>query len=250
MAAPGLGVQQEQEAFLVESDTGLAHRIRFGRISDVGLPDTDVPVGQPAVSLPTEDDPSGAHDLAVAAALADVVSPGACWPLVGKRSSPARRWVVPAAAAVLALLILAAAGSIRDGALRSGAEQERIARAAMTDDLDRVLGDKEQAERLLTLLEDGVASATEEWDSLLPLLADAHAALDSRGFLYRIEVGPGALTVAGESANETSLLERLEGSDRLTAASFTAPLRPSQADDSLRIFAVRAERVRDAGGTR
>jgi len=248
MAMLGLGLQGREEAVVCESggpsSPPMHRRLRFGRPIDAGEPAPTV--RSDAALLPDEsnaDEPErvGPVDLALAAALIRETAPGEYAPLIGQTPSPARRWAPPAILGAAAALLLLAAGPTFAARLDRATDAMEEQRRAMEEEVERVLDLRARAERFSTLLEQGVASPTRRWRSVLTPLVDMHEAFGAAGFVHRLEIRAESVSVRGEAPQATAVLERLESSDLLTGAAFTSPVSKAGEADVLEIRAERRE---------
>ncbi|MEC9372627.1 MAG: hypothetical protein VYC34_02240 [Planctomycetota bacterium] len=253
MAMLGLGLQHEARSEVVEPAPGgfaTAHRLAWGRPVEIGAPDAPAESGaeaQKRIVLPGgEGDASSEavtwHDLAVAAALAPEVAPDAYSPLVGRTPSARTRWIPAAAAAVVALGLFVAAGQVYAARLEQGAEAARDQQQRLEDEVRAAHELRRQAERRMQLLDEGIAASTSDWRSVLPAIADVHAALGEDGHLRRLQLGPDSILLGGEAPNAGALLERLEESERLQGATLISPVSKSS-QSGWDVFDVRINRI-------
>jgi hypothetical protein len=252
MAALGLDLRRHEAAGVLETDAGAPVVHRFEHGLPVSSGDSEglearfaLPSETPAPSGVTQVTPA---ELCVAAAVAERCASEVYRPLLGRSPSRAWRWAPTGVAAALAIAAALAAGPLYASRLERGAAEAQAERAAMMDDHRELLRVRQRAERLAALLERGVGRATANWDSVLPAVDDAHAALTRAGFLYRLELTDASLTMVGESDEVRSVLQRLDASPHLRGAALAAPLTASPSAEGLDVFTIRAERVRAGGG--
>ena len=248
MATLGLGLQDRARAAVLEP-VGMGDWLRHEFVR--GVP---VRAAEPVTDLQTESRdavilPGGALtptvtgvDLAVAAALASFVAPGAFAPILGR--APGRRieWVAPAAALAAALALFIAAPAVTRARLGASVLHLKAEQTALVEPFARVRDLRRDTERLTRLIDSAVTPATAGWASVLPAIAEAQAALPKDGFLYRIEIDAKGVTISGEAPDAPTILGRLEASPSLTAARRTGPLAPSP-EPGLDIFEMRADRA-------
>lgn len=236
MAALGLPVQGEAAASVVESDGAVEVSLELAH----GLPvETDAPAPRSSNIHRLSTDGAAAR-LAVAAARASRVAPRAFVPLVGNRSAIWPRYTASVAYLAVAAALLALAPVLWNARLEAGADRAASDRAAIQDAFHSAQETRAEFERTAALCA-AFDEASGEWASVLPPLRDAVAALGDNGFLYRLQLEAGVLTITGESANPGTVLERLEASPSLAGARSTAPLTNSPTDPTLRVFTVRSE---------
>lgn len=252
MAMLGLGGQARDTMEIVDTSVAgdrLVHTLARGLAVSIAEP-TDDEAAASALTLPdgagNNADVSGV-ELAIAAALASFVAPGAFAPLLGPTPSRRIEWVAPVAAALLAASLMISAPMIGQSRLRAGVDRLRTRRLAMQDRFNQVRTLREDAERLARLL-DETTSVTDEWRSVLPVIAEVQAALPDDGFLYRIVVDEQSVTISGEASDAPAVLQRMEASPLLASARRTGVLFPST-EPGLDIFEMRAQR-RDREGDR
>jgi len=243
----GLGKQLEPTTEFVEAASPtdrLRHTLKYGL--PVALAEqSDSENMDSAISLPCSDtvdcDVSG-EELAIAAALASLVAPGAFAPLLGPKPTRRIEWVAPAAAAMLTVILAVSAPMILRSRLHAGVDQLRTQQASMQDQFEKVRLLRRDTERLIRLL-DETATVTADWNSVLPVIAQAQSALPADSFLYRMTIDDQSLTISGETSDAAQVLERLEASPLLESARRTGALVPSS-EAGLNIFEMRAERRR------
>ncbi len=237
IAAIGLGLQHEENSAVVEPD-GSAHLLRWGRLTAI---DANAPDGAATTTL-TDDD---AEDLAVAAALAGVVAPGAFRPITGAAPKQPKRWLAPAACAALALGLLYGASVMSANRYEAGIEAERQQQQAMADDLAETQSLRLETERLTRLLNDGVAATVVDWRALTPALIEAQASIPADGSLHRLDLDRQSVSLRGETRDAGAALGALEASAAFTGAAFTAPV--SKTPDGSDVFELRADRPASRG---
>ncbi|MBL0928218.1 MAG: PilN domain-containing protein [Phycisphaerales bacterium] len=250
IALLGLGLQHEAEAVVAEASPAgppLAHRLRFGRIAELASPAG--PSERFAASLPDEGagltpaNLRAARDLAAASALAHRVAPADFAPLLGRNPSARRRWLTPAAAAVLAGLLLFASARTdaarHDSAMASLVEDER----SIEPRYQAVSRARTEAARYSALIAAASGARTTGWRPILPVLSSARAVLpaDGRSFLYRLDADDKTVTLKGEAARASDVLRRLEENPEFRNARSLAPA-VAVPERSLESFDLRADR--------
>jgi len=254
MAMLGLGLQHHDSVEVLErfgQGSGIVtrHRLAFGRPVAMG---ESAQQGQQhpcsiQVVLPNSDGSASngeqldPHELAIAAAVAPVVVPAAYAPLLGKPHAPMRRWLEPALAMVVAMVLIIAAGPTYNTRLNNATQTLAARQTELIDQLDRVDQLRSQVNRLAVLVNQSVLAPTNQWSQALPVLLEAQASLGDEGFIYRIDLDQNHLTLAGEVLNATAMLERLEASGLFGAVRPVAPMTKSSVS-SLDVFEVRAHR--------
>lgn len=255
MAMLGLGLQSNLRSFVYEPTDGFLerHELRFGLPTRLGeAAGEDTAPDAPAVILPDlvsgqapprvdGVEPVSARDLAIGAALASSVTPETFAPLIGRSPRQRPRWVAPVLIAAAAAALALTAVWIDDERLREATAQARARQASLEPEVERVQELRRAADRYIRLLREGVGEATEGWRSVLPDLAEAHAALGEQGFYQRIEVSADALSVRGEARSWTEVLERLEESPRFRDAAAVSPVSKSSVS-GFDVFELRADR--------
>ncbi|MFG0275109.1 MAG: hypothetical protein ACF8QF_08630 [Phycisphaerales bacterium] len=246
MAALGLGLQQAPQASVLEPGPGAgAIRLRDGRI--VGVTEPPGPGDRVALPGASEEGANSPGELAAAGAIAERVAPEGFRPLAGRVRSGAWKWATPGLAATLAAACLVGGFMIADTRRAEAIDTLRSDRAALRDRFEESRRIGERIERLNALLETGVAGATREWRSPLPVLQDVAGAIQRPAFLYRVDVSPRSVSLVGEADEVRAVLQRLEESDTLGNVALTDTVLPSPGDASLDVFSIRADRRRPEG---
>lgn len=250
MAMPGLGLQREPIADVVERSGGVAlrHRLAFGRPVSFAEPlrDSDDESGARVAFPAGAEAPADASELtpqeiAIGSALSPAVAPGVYSPLIGRAARRRPAWIAPAGAVAVAALLLVSARPVYESRLERGAESLRAEQEAMVETVARVNEMRRQTERYARLVGEGVAKPTESWGSVLPMVVEAQTAVGERGYFYRVEVGREHFSFTGEVGGATATLERLEASPLLELPRFRSPVRPS-AVAGLDVVDIRADR--------
>ena len=276
MAMLGLGLQSAERAEVLEQRAGggqVCHRLWRGDVTEMFAPlsDSESPRSVLRVRLPGSDDRGGlagaaasgqhtaaksavgvdAWDLAIAAALAPHVAPGSYVPLLGRRSTGAWRWALPAAAIALALLATWGASQTNEARFLAAAERVEREQAAWQAQLAEVERDRDETLRLVGLLEAAARGPVAVRRSVLPELAAAHAALPAEGFLYRVELDGAGVALRGESKRASDVLQALDATPGFKGARNVSTPAPVE-ERSSEMFDIRAERVPGAatGATR
>ena len=248
MAALGLGLQRRERAELIDElggDLRVRHELRLGEMVDLGSPamEGDQPVSEFGVDL-TRIAP---EELAIAAVIACEVSggAGAFFALDGRTPAAPKRWLIPAAAALLA------AGAVWGSIYTTGARYQSAIDSlkddrAMTEaEFKKADAARADATRLAALIDQGFNRRVKKWGSILPALGGAMAALPSEGFLYRLELDDQSVTMRGEAKHAAEVLRKLEDTPGFKSAKSTDPESPV-VERGLETFTVRAERVAPA----
>jgi hypothetical protein len=239
IAALGLDVQGAPRTSVVENDGAVDASLELAG----GLPiHIDEPAPRSQTILRIGEDVSPA-DLAAAAPMASLAAPGAWAPMTGDAPNAWKRHLPAGAAIALAALLLAASPLIWNARLSAGAEAAEVRRVELREAFDRAQSARAEAERL-TELSRAFDRATADWASVMPAVTQAVEALGAEGFIYRLQLERGVLTMTGESPAPGDALERLESARALSNARFTTPLTPSPTDPALRVFTIRAEVAR------
>lgn len=258
MAIFGLGLQQTESAGVVErqaSGIRTIHRIEYGEITSLSepwSPEADEPAalaGMRLIELPTaatyEPYPGiegiDPQQYAASCALAAVVGSASLAPLHGKAPRRLPAWTVPAAAVLLAALLLGASFPLRadryDRAIAAAAAQEQ----QIQQDFMRVSRLHEDAEARRKSLHAIVRNHYDGWKPMTPDLAALRDTMPDGAFIYRYTLDASHLTIHGEAPRAADVLLAIERSDAFTAAQQISP--PSLVEDrALERFHIRARR--------
>jgi hypothetical protein len=163
--------------------------------------------------------------------------------MLGDPPKPWKRFIPAGASLALAALLLVATPMIWSARLDAGAEAAEARRLELRGAFAEAQSARAEAERLIKL-STAFDEATADWASVMPAVTQAVEALGARGFIYRLQIEQGVLTMTGESPEPGEALERLESSPSLSSAKFTTPLTTSPTDPALRVFTIRAEVAR------
>jgi hypothetical protein len=218
MAVLGLGLQNADRAEVLDElagRVGVRHTLVGGEIDELtgsmGL--SDVPSAG-AVRMPGADaeiggTPLSAHDLAVAAALAEEIGAGAFVPLEGRSTRAPNRWLVPAAAAVVAGLLWVGAGRVSDWRSEQAIIALEDERAVFASELKEVEAARSETLRLASLIDSGINPVVKSWTPALPALASAQAAVPVDGFLYWVKTTTDGVEMRGEAKQAADVLRAL-----------------------------------------
>ncbi|HBS28816.1 MAG TPA: hypothetical protein DEB06_05060 [Phycisphaerales bacterium] len=246
----GLGLQNEERCQVLErlaSGALVAHRLRWGRFTEVGVSpsDTDASAGRRLV-LDSEDralgEVVGPEALALGAALAPLVAPSAYWPLSGPRPRAPRRWLSPLAAGLIVAALLWSAAAIAESRYERAAGALLAESESLTAPLEDAQRAKSDALRLAALLRKGVAQPAADWRRVLPDLAAAQSVIPEDGFLYRLEYDGRALGLTGEAKRASDVLTRLEATPEFDGAR-TLGASSIVEERSTEQFSIRADRA-------
>ncbi len=245
MSMLALGHQRDEQARVIELDnegTPIGeHRFRYGAPVQFDAPFTDNAETDEASFV------AGPREIGVASALAPMIGAGRYAPLQGRTPPPPRRWLAPAAAGGLAILVFIGAGSLFEGRLQHATARAESRQLELVEPLRLVRDTRADTERHITLLRDGLARSTSDWQSVLPLMTEVERALGAEGFLRRLEISREYVIVQGESPSATSVLEAMEASSLLQEAQLSAPTSVSS-QSGLDMFSIRARRSNREGG--
>lgn len=258
MATFGLGLQQTEHAGVIERQpSGICtiHRLEYGEItalSEPWSPEIDesaalagirlleMPTAAAAQPLPGVEriDP---QQYAASCALATLVGSAHLAPLHGRTPRRLPAWVAPAAAVLLAVVLVGASFPLRaaryDRAIAEAADQERT----IQPEFVRVSALRQEAEMRRNTLQAVVRNHMNAWTPMTPDLAALRAAMPDGAFLYRYTLDANHLTIHGEAPRAADVLLAIERSEAFTAAQQVSP--PSSADErGLERFHIRAER--------
>jgi heme exporter protein D len=248
IAALGLGLQHEEIATVVEPD-GSAHLLRWGRMTAIGelLDEADAHQGKRLTLTDDPDDEDGGPwAIAIASALVDAVTPGSFRPLTGPAAKQPRRWLAPAACAVLAIAMLMLASTVSDRRHQGAIAKEQQRQAQLSDALAETQRLRLETERLTRLLNDGVVATVDQWEDITPTLIEVHAAISNGGTLHRLDLDRTSIAVRGETRDNGVALRALESSPAFTRAEFTAPV--TTTTDGAYFIELRADRVSSGSG--
>lgn len=236
MAALGLGLHGAPRARVIESDGASDQALELAFGLPVGFDAEPVGPGD-TVRLGVD---ISAEDLAVAAARAPAVAPGAFAPLEGRVRRAWSSAVIPLAGIAAAALLVMLGPAVWAARLESGTARAEIQRAELHEPFTRAQGLRAQTEQDVALCRDADA-ATAGWGSVLPVLEETLDALGDDGFLYRLTLDQQGLSLTGETPAPGAVLEKLESASTLRDATTTAPLTNSPVDPGLSVFTIRAE---------
>ncbi len=207
-ALAGLGLNGQDAAEVVESGTGARssrHVLAFGRVVELN-----------GVRSTSETIAAGPVETAVGAALAGRLAPGSYSPLMGKSRPRMARWATPAILGAAAAAVVAAA-VITDGViLRRGITRLEESAEAQRDEAEHARRVRDEAVTLAGRMRT-IDSLRARWESVLPALAAAQAAVPGDGFLYRVEIDGGQVTLRGEASRASDVLRNLDQSPFMTS---------------------------------
>ncbi len=259
MAFFGLGLQSVERAEILEQQTSgalVCHRLWRGEITELFRPYDESESVDAAAHLRLFSAGSGKPDsgtsngatlidpgeLAIGAAIATRVAPERFAPLLGQPPSVALRWAPPAAAALLALAAIWGATWTMKARYLAAAERIEQRQILNEQALLDVQSDRIETLRLVALLEAAARGPAASRRSVLSDLSAAHAALPADGFLYRVEVDAGGVSLRGESQRASDVLQRLESTPGFRSArNVSSPALVEERRSEM--FDVRAERA-------
>ena len=264
MATLGLGLQQTEHAGVIERQpSGICtiHRLDHGEItalSEPWSPEVDesaalagirlleLPTAATAQPFPGVEriDP---QQYAASCALATIVGFAHLAPLLGRTPRRLPSWVAPAAAVLLAAILVGASFPLRaaryDRAIAEAAREE----SAIQPDFVRVSAQRQEAEARRNTLQTVVQNHLNAWTPMTPDLAALREAMPDGAFIYRYTLDANHLTIHGEAPRASDVLLAIERSDAFAAAQQISP--PSIADErGLERFHIRAERQTPSRG--
>lgn len=262
MCVASMGMQGEAVASVIEdasSPMALRHTLEFGLVRALAEPAGFSGGEMPEKTITIEADAGyearaartrlGPVDVAIAAGLLPSVLAGRYVPLVGRAPRAANRWAMPAAAAVLAGLMVMGGFWARDARYRSAAADLEAQTAELSATAQTSSAMRVAAADTARMVEKGVSPTLKGWRSVLPVLREAQSAVPADGFAYRIEVTPTEIVLQGEAKRLNDVIEAVEAGREMTGARIVDPPVPIQ-ERGLETFHVRAMRRDSAGGTR
>ncbi len=252
MAALGLGSQSSPRAEIFDELAGgmtVRHSFVHGELADLGAPlgladDTSAASARrlPGVSGDSGGASITGAELAVAAALAERVGAGCFAPLMGQARTAPRRWLVPLAAAALAMAALWGASAVSDHRYQAAIDQLAEQRKQFEPQRKLAEATRAEARRLIALIDQGVNANVNSWASVMPRLAAAQGALPQDGFLYWVRLDAEGLEMRGEAKHAADVLRALESpGGPFTRARLTDPVSTVDGRE-LETLTVRADR--------
>lgn len=251
MAALGLGLQHAERAEVIDELAGgmaVRHTLRFGEPEEIAasIPMTDDSAAV-RVRLPGVEGIENARlvtegEYAAAAAIAEHVGAGLIVPLEGRPTRAPSRWVFPAAAAALALLVLLGAQKVSDARYQRGIDALAERRAALQPEYARAEQARSRANRLALLIQNDINARVASWESVLPAVRSAQAAVPRDGFLYWIKLDTAGVEMRGEARKAADILRALESSGSLFAGARLSEPVSQVAPRGMETFTVQASR--------
>ncbi len=272
---PTLGFQHLERA-IVREHVGMGevveHELRLGLPGAVGnppdpdrAPDAQLPSDEPthATARTAHSTPPGTartagiaatgggalERLARAAAALPRSAPKHVVAIDGALPAGRSRWLIPALAGGLALVLTAAA--LQAPGVRTSAALERLSaeEARLADDVAEAAALRRETLTLERLIETGYAGATAGWSPALPVLREASRMIPEGGYAWEIVIEGETLRLSGVAQDSGAVLARVESSPVFTGASFVAPpgRSPDPEDGGGERFDLRATIVQEGG---
>lgn len=260
MVLSGLGHQRDPKAIFTESSAILgevAHELSFGSVVGLDEPRSSgqsESAGAPLVPLPDLESGTSvasglsAEDIGIGAALAPLATGESVAPLRGRSAPAPKRWVLPVAAAMLAIGLFAGADAIQNRRYDLAADRAVEQQLQIEQEFNAVLDQRAELDRLITLLGEDIQVQTAGWGSVMPLLVAARQTIPAEGFLYELQLNDRNITLVGEAPRSRVVLTNLEQSPEFESALNVHPPSGVIERAGMETFNVRAARATNTGG--